>query len=121
MNFFWRCGHKVLLLDFRHGVGTGEDSVEHFVFSQGDIREQLRLNQNYSLHAHHFEDRQKRDDHGVARFAGVEESDQRNGLVAGHQPLAEAVHHLRDGYRFVAQFELADFLAAFEDLLESFD
>jgi hypothetical protein len=34
---------QVLLLDLGHGVGAGEDCVEHFVFAQADVFEEVGL------------------------------------------------------------------------------
>jgi len=34
---------QVLLLDLGHGVGAGEDCVEHLVFAEADVFEQIGL------------------------------------------------------------------------------
>ncbi len=101
--------------------GPGKHRVEHLVLAQADIGEKLRLHQDHRLHAHHFEHRQQRDDRGVARLAGVEEFEQRDGIVGRDQPLPQPVHHLRDGNAFMAQLEFRNFLAALEDLLKRLD
>ena len=46
---------QVLVLDLRHGVGAGEDCVEHFMFAQADIFEQIGLHEQDGLHPNHFE------------------------------------------------------------------
>ena len=109
-----------MLLDLGHGVWAGEDGVEHFVFAETDVFEQVGLDEQDGLHADHFENGEQGDDHGVFGFAGFEEFDQRDGIVGRDQAMAEAVHHLRDGDLIVLQLEFGDFFAAFEDLLESF-
>jgi hypothetical protein len=47
---------QVLLLDLGHGVWAGEDCIEHFVFAQPDVFEQIGLHQQDRLHADHFQD-----------------------------------------------------------------
>src|SRR5208282_1481157 len=52
---------QVLLLDFGHGFGAGEDGVEHFVLAEANVREQIRLHEHHRLHAYHLEHGQQRD------------------------------------------------------------
>ena len=52
----WKVQSQVLLLDLGHGVGAGEYCVEHFVFAQTDVFEEVGLDQQDGLHADHFQD-----------------------------------------------------------------
>src|SRR6266481_4465097 len=71
------------------------------------------------LHLDHFEHGEKGDNHGVARRASLEETDEVDGVVVAGQDLrAELGHHLRYGEFFVLQLDARDFFAALENLLE---
>ncbi len=61
-------------------------------------------------------------DDPVSLIVFFETCETRNAMIVGdYQALAEAVHHLRDGDGVVAEAELRDFFAAFENLLKGFD
>jgi len=57
------------------------------MLAQHDFAELFFLDHGDSLHLDHFEDGEEGDDHGVARRASLEETDEVDGVVVAGQDL----------------------------------
>src|SRR5258708_38346982 len=83
----------VFLIDVPHCAVLVEHRIEHFMLSQHDFAELFFLEHRDGLHLYHFQHREERYDHGVARWAGLEEADEVHGVVVAGQDLRAELRH----------------------------